>query len=482
VTRPGPVPFYAAPMDEVKVDPCDTDRFRTVLGEQQWKQWEHSVAHSRELLGNRTIWNLNSTSRGGGVAEMLWSLVAYGRGLDLDVRWLVMDGDEPFFRVTKRIHNLLHGSPGDGLGLADGDRADYERVAQRNADELVERTAPGDIVLLHDPQTAGLVPLLPDDRIVVWRSHIGIDLADDRTELAWSFLRDYVDAAQRYVFTRREYAPPGLDPERLVIIPPSIDAFSPKNQELDAETVRAVLATAGLVGGAEATTAPEFVRTDGRTGTVVRRAELRGAPPPADAPLVVQVSRWDRLKDPVGVIRGFAGHVAAAVPEAHFMYAGPAAAAVADDPEGAEALAETVRAWEQLPEAVRARVHLANLPMDDAAENAVIVNALQRHATVVVQKSLAEGFGLTVAEAMWKSRPVVASGMGGILDQIEDGVSGVLLRDPCDLASYGGALVELLTDHERADRMGRAARERVQAQFLSSRHLMQYEALFTSLV
>lgn len=469
-------------MDEVRIQPRDPDRFRSVLGEEQWARWESSVVRSRRFLGERTIWNVNSTSRGGGVAEMLWSLVAYGRGIGLDVRWLVMSGDEPFFRTTKRIHNLLHGSPGDGLGLGDGDREGYERVARRNAEELVALTRPGDIVLLHDPQTAGLVPLLPDDRIVVWRSHVGVDLHNEATDLAWSFLLDYVRGARRYVFTRHAYAPAGLDPNRLVVIPPSIDAFSPKNQDLDDDTVRAVLATAGVVGGLDVAVPPRFVHTDGREGEVVRRAELLGDPPPAEAPLVLQISRWDRLKDPVGVVQGFADHVAALVPEAHFMYAGPSSSAVADDPEGAETLAETVRAREALPGEVRRRVHLANLPMDDAGENAAIVNALQRHATIVVQKSLAEGFGLTVAEAMWKSRPVVASGMGGIRDQIEDGVSGVLLDDPCDLSAYGAALVALLDDRDRARHIGTAARARVQAQFLSSRHLMQYEALFSSLV
>jgi trehalose synthase len=470
-------------MDEVQINPLSTDRFERVLGPGGWRELQEAAQASRERLGGRTVWNVNTTAHGGGVAEMLWSMLAYAKGLGVDTRWLVMHGDEPFFRVTKRIHNMLHGSPGDGLGLGEQDRRDYERIAASNAEQLVAHTRPGDLVVLHDPQTAGLVPLIPDDRLVVWRSHIGVDAPNDIARQGWAFVRGYFEHALRYVFTRREYAPAGLDPDRIVIIPPSIDAFSPKNQDLPPGTVRAILGVAGFVEGVSPDgDRPAFIRVDGTVGEVRRAAVLVGGAPPADAPLILQVSRWDRLKDPVGVIRGFAEHAAREAPDAHLMYAGPAASGVADDPEGAETLEETRRAWAALPEDVRARVHLANLPMEDAGENAAIVNALQRHATIVVQKSLAEGFGLTVAEAMWKARPVVASGIGGIQDQIENGRSGILLADPADLAAYGAALVRLLHDRAGAEQMGVAAHERVREQFLNMRHLIQYEHLFETLL
>jgi trehalose synthase len=193
----------------------------------------------------------------------------------------------------------------------------------------------------------------------------------------------------------------------------------------------------------------------------------------ANVPLVLQVSRWDALKDPLGVIQGFADHIASAT-EAHLIYAGPAVSAVSDDPEGSRVLSQARRCREELPAETRSRVHLAALPMDDAEENAIIVNALQRHATVVVQKSLAEGFGLTVAEAMWKARPVVASRIGGIQSQIVDGVSGVLLDDPRDLETYGRAVTELLLDPPRAMEIGARARERVREHFISTRSLLDY--------
>jgi trehalose synthase len=187
------------------------------------------------------------------------------------------------------------------------------------------------------------------------------------------------------------------------------------------------------------------------------------------------VSRWDRLKDPSGLLGCFAEHCSH--PDAHLLLAGPSVAEVVDDPEGAEVLAQVREEREALPAAVRDRVHLACLPMDDVEENAVMVNAIQRRADVVVQKSLAEGFGLTVAEAMWKSRPVVASRIGGIQDQIVDGESGVLIDDPTDLAAVGGAIDSLLGDPVRAEAMGIAARERIRDSFLGTRHLMQYMEL-----
>jgi trehalose synthase len=196
---------------------------------------------------------------------------------------------------------------------------------------------------------------------------------------------------------------------------------------------------------------------------------------------VLQVSRWDLLKDPFGVIRGFAEHVA---PEtgAHLVYAGPAVEAVADDPEGAQVLRESIELRESLPEPQRRRIHFATLPMEDQQENAVMVNALQRHAQVVVQKSLAAGFGLTVAEAMWKARPMVASRIGGIQDQIVHGESGILLDDPRDLAAYGAAVTDLLSDPERAARIGQAARERVRDHFISPNSLLSYIGVLRGLL
>src|SRR5205807_3334377 len=198
--------------------------------------------------------------------------------------------------------------------------------------------------------------------------------------------------------------------------------------------------------------------------------------PSAGDPLVVQVSRWDPLKDPVGVLEAFARQVAPNS-DGQLVLAGPAVTSVTDDPEQPEILAQLETRWRKLPPDLQRRVHVAQLPMDDEEENGVIVNALQRQARVVVQKSLAEGFGLTVAEARWKGRPVVASRVGGIGDQIEDGRSGVLVDDPKDLPAFGRAVAGLLGDPSRASRLGAEARRRVTREFISPCHLISQARL-----
>jgi trehalose synthase len=289
-----------------------------------------------------------------------------------------------------------------------------------------------------------------------------------------------VTQAEAYVFSRRAFAWEDLDPARLSIIAPSIDAFSPKNHEMTRAQTTAILHAAGLLAH-NGSGAPTFVRQDGTPGRIDRRAlVVEHEPLRAGDPLITQVSRWDRLKDPTGVMKAFADHVAPAA-AAHLVLAGPDVRAVADDPEGQEVLEECIALRAELPADVSELIHLAALPMNDAEENAAMVNALQRHSTVVVQKSLAEGFGLTVAEAMWKGRPVVASRIGGIQDQIADGESGLLV-DPGDLTDFGGALVGLLDEPRLAERIGQAARARIRDAFLGPRHLGQYLELFSRVV
>jgi trehalose synthase len=469
---------------EVQVGPLSPEHFRDVLDPAAWTAFEHGLERARGLLEGRVLWNVNSTPAGGGVAEMLRFFVAYARGAGLDVRWSVIAGTPEFFVVTKRIHNFLHGEPGDGGELGASEREVYAEVTRDNADGFLAVIRPDDVVILHDPQTAGLVPMLKEcGAAVIWRSHVGAETPNERVHAAWEFLHPFITEADACVFTRRAYLPPWANPSRTAVIKPSIDAFSPKNQELEPDIVRAILAHVGLiVADVPAGVLPVFTRYDGSPGRVDRRCEVfsSGPPPSATDPVVTQVSRWDRLKDPLGVMRGFAEHGIDGT-DAHLVLAGPNVYGVADDPEGAIVFNEVEEAWRALPAAKRARVHLASLPMADIDENAAIVNAIQRHASVVVQKSIQEGFGLTVAEGMWKSRPVVASAVGGIKDQIEDGRSGVLIADPHDLRAYGEAALGLLRDPERASAIGARARERVRKHFLADRHALQYVALLESL-
>jgi trehalose synthase len=459
---------------EIDIAPVSTDRFRSVLGNDRYDEFERAAKEGQTLLAGRAVWNINSTAKGGGVVELLRPLIGYARGNGIDARWIVIEGSDEFFTITKRIHNRLHGSPGDGGPLDETARQVYEQVLAENLPEVVGRVREGDVVIVHDPQPAGMVPGLKEaGASVIWRCHVGLDEPNELTRETWAFLRPYIIDADAYVFSRRAFAWEGLPSDRIVVIHPTIDVFSPKNEDLDAETVSAVVRACGVV--ADGPTRPvTFRRHDRSPGRVERRARVvEQRPLGMDDPVVLQISRWDTLKDPIGVIRGFAEHV----PEstgAHLVYGGPDVEAVADDPEGLRVLRESTALLEQLPEEPRSRIHLVTLPMADETENAIMVNALQRHARVVVQKSLAEGFGLTVAEAMWKARPVVASRIGGIQEQIAHGDNGILLDDPLDLAAFGAAVAGLLGDPERAETIGRRARERVRDRFVSLNSLLDY--------
>jgi trehalose synthase len=447
---------------EIEVPPRSLARLGRVVGPARSDALLDAAATVNRTLGGKTFWNVSSTEHGGGVAEMLDLLVGYALDAGVDARWLVMEGDPEFFSITKRVHNRLHGVPGDRGALGPREAAHYAAVSEANAAGIDGRFRAGDVVVLHDPQAAGLAaPLRAAGARVVWRCHIGADRANSCTEEAWQFLAPHLAACHTFVFSHAAFVPPLLAGGHVWIIEPSIDPLSPKNRALTPARVASLLGRIGLVAAVPG--GPDS-------------AVLGGAGPvPPDAPLVVQVSRWDRLKDMDGVLRGFAEHVAGHA-GARLALIGPDVSAVTDDPEGAADLAECRRTWESLPTRVRNTVRLVALPMDDPVANALMVNAAQRHARIVVQKSLQEGFGLTVAEAMWKSRPVVASAVGGLTGQVAPG-TGVLLEDPRDLSAFGRAVRGLLDHPEEAATMGRRAHRRVKAHFLNDRHLLQWARL-----
>jgi trehalose synthase len=452
-------------------DVIGSDRYATLLS---------GADRFRARVAGRTIWNVNSTAVGGGVAEMLFALLGYVHDLDVDIRWVVIGGDPDFFAVTKRLHNRIHGLA-DTNDLGPDEAAHYERILAANTGQLLDLVRPGDLVLLHDPQTAGLAGALARHGArVVWRCHIGVDCQDEITCSAWEFLRPYLTSAHGYVFSRARYRPPWLPESATWIVPPSIDPYSPKNQDLDPASVDAILTTIGVSKFSSPPAAGRFTRSDGTPDRVRRTASVvTDAKPGPDDRIALQVSRWDRLKDMDGVMRAFASHVVPAGP-GYLVLAGPAVSDVSDDPEGAAVYKECLATWQTLPAAARRRIMLLTLPLDDVDENAAMVNALQRRASVITQKSLAEGFGLTVAEAMWKGRPVVGSAVGGIQDQIVDG-TGILL-DPTDLTAFGKHLRRLLDVPEEAERMGAAAHAHVRREFLGDRHLLQYAEIFSTLL
>ncbi len=436
---------------------------------------EGSATAVREALAGRGIVNVSSTAHGGGVAEMLHVLLPYTRGVDIDASWFVMDGDPEFFEITKRIHHRLHGRPGDGGPLGPEQAEHLAAVAAANAEELAANVVAGDVVLLHDPQPAALAPLMANWGVpLVWRCHVGTENGTEYSAEVWEFLRPflepYIDA---YVFTRHAYVPDWVPADRLHVIHPAIDPMAPKNRQISPAEAEDVLRYVGIIDGAPATPV-SFTRSDGTPGRVLHYADIiRSGPPPAPGqPLVTQISRWDPLKDMSGVMHGFVEHVLDGT-DAHLVLAGPVVTSIADDPEAAQVLDAVRVEWMNLPHAARSRVQLVCLPMADADENGIIVNALQRHASVVVQKSLAEGFGLTVAEAMFKGKAVVGSRVGGIQDQITDGVNGLLV-EPTDLPEFGEAVRRLLRDEALSGQLGQRAEETVVQHFLPDSSLSNW--------
>jgi trehalose synthase len=470
-------------LQEVEVRALPLERLEALIGDERAEQFRSTAVMARALLDGRTVMNVNSTATGGGVAELLQTLLAYARGAGVSTRWVVVQGNPRFFEITKRVHNHLYGTAGDGGPLGAAERRDYEDVLEGNVAGLLDVVGRDDIVVLHDPQTAGLAAAVRRTGAhVVWRCHVGIDTPNGYSDRAWSFLRPYVEGANGYVFSCERFAPAWVPREHLGVIAPSIDPFSAKNEPIERADVVRLLQHVGLLAHDGAPPAHEFTRRDGSRGTIAGRADLLGTgpPPPVDAPVVLQASRWDTLKDMKGVLAGFAEYVVDQS-DAHLILAGPDTRGVADDPEADQVLSECLSLWKQLPERIRRRAHLTCVSMRDPDEAASIVNALQQHAAVVVQKSLAEGFGLTVAEAMWKSRPVVGTAVGGIREQIIPGQTGELLDDPRDLAQFGRTICALLDDDTNRDRMGINARQRAAEHFLGDRHLKQWAGLFAQL-
>ena len=431
-------------------------------------------------LKGRTVWMVNSTARGGGVAEMMPRMITILRELGVDVKWAVIGTDKAeFFTLTKRLHNLIHGS-GDPRLTAD-DRAVYDAVSRENAAALRPLVRPGDLLVIHDPQPLGSGAILRRELDVraVFRCHIGLDAGTPRTRAAWDFLKPHADVYDHAVFTAPEYIPDFLA-GRAGIIRPALDPLGHKNRDLLVPRLVGILCNAGLV--------PEqHPVVPARYAQMATRLAPDGAFGPADdaggvgllfRPIVTQISRWDRLKGFKPLLDGFIRlkerTASAAAGSRHrrrlelvrLVLAGPDPAAVADDPEAQEVLQELTAAYVGLPPALQADVALISLPMPVRKENELIVNALQRCSSVVVQNSLQEGFGLTVTEAMWKRCAVLGSRACGIRQQIRDGVDGRLIQHPEDPEEIAGRLNALLEDVGGRIQLGQNAQRRVNDEFL----------------
>jgi trehalose synthase len=433
-----------------------------------------------QRLRGRRVWMVNSTARGGGVAEMLPRLCALLTELGLPTEWAVMGSDQPgFFELTKRLHNLAHGSGDPWLG--EEDERLYAAVSSENAAELKRLLRPGDVLVIHDPQPLGMGALLKRELGLpfFFRCHIGADEDGPATQAAWRFLRPYASACDFAIFSAPEYIPAYLA-GKAGTIAPAIDPLSFKNRELSAHKLAGILKTSGLARSRHPVVPDRFpegvtrLMPDGGFAPMDEESDI-GIP---FRPIVTQVSRWDRLKGFEPLIDAFArlkhglrdrpmsDRHRRRLQQVRLVLAGPDPAAVADDPEAVEVLGDLTSLYRGLPHWLQEDVALVSLPMGSRENNALMVNALQRCSTVVVQNSLREGFGLTVTEAMWKQCPVLGSRACGIRQQIRDGVDGRLIRDAQDPREIAELLDGLLDDPDAQARFGHSAQRRVHDEFL----------------
>ena len=441
----------------VTADPDGLRRLEDLIGPGRSGELRAAAERIRDRLGGGTLWHVNSTAAGGGVAEMLRAVLPLYAALGVRVGWLVVGGDDGFFAITKRLGVALYGAWGDDGGrLGPAERAAYAAALARNAEQARSALDGRDVLILHDHQTAGLAAVLAGRvSAVFWRCHVGVDRHTDASLAAWDFTASYLSDVDGLIFSIARHVPAWASNRRVAVIPPFLSPFSAKNAELTAEDRAAALVHCGLRPG---TVRPWTVSTSEGPVTLRRPARVVGEPARGE-PLVVQVSRWDRLKDMDGVLAAFVSEV----DTGQLALVGPDPDGIPDDIEQHAWFDRCLASWRSLAPATRRRVSLICLPMTDLRENAVLVNAIQRAADVVAQKSLAEGFGLTVTEAMWKHRLVVGSAVGGIREQITHGEDGLLVTpgDADDLAAFGAVLASAVRGQVDGAVLGARAHRRV---------------------
>jgi trehalose synthase len=408
------------PLEIVHVPPLSIDAYEPIAGEDAISEIR---ALAEPLRGSRVL-HVNATKFGGGVAEILPTLTGLMRDVGLDAEWRIVPGDDAFYNVTKNMHNGLQGAP---VVIDEQMQAAFNRTSERFRAEF---EGDYDFVVIHDPQPAAMRGLLPDATGKwIWRCHIDLTTANQQV---WGFLRPMVERYDAAIFTMAEYVQPDLRIDTLAYIPPSIDPLSPKNAIIDPALTESIVYRFGV---------------------------------DPHRPLLLQVSRFDPWKDPKGVIDVYR-RVKKVIPDVQLVLIGSMAT---DDPEGWTIYKDVLR-YASIDEDLHLMTNLD-------AVGAVEVNAFQRASEVVIQKSLREGFGLTVSEALWKGVPVVAGRVGGIPMQL--GNTGGRLVENIDEAT--AACIELLNDPSLRHSLGQGGRERVRANFLSTRNLRDYLALFGAL-
>ncbi len=376
-------------------------------------------------LYNRSIVHINSTYYGGGVAEMLSSLIPLLNDVGVCAGWRILKGSPDFFSITKKFHNALQG---DSINLSENKEQLY---LQTNEDFATYTHIDHDVVIVHDPQPLPLIKFYRKRQPWIWRCHV--DLSNPNPEL-WNFLKRFIIRYEKIIVSSESYKKPDIPVEQRIFFP-VIDPLSPKNMELSQATIDAHLKKFNI---------------------------------PLDKPILLQISRFDKWKDPLGVVEIY-NRVRQEF-DCRLILCGSMAT---DDPEGWQIYQEVVSK-------VKDAVDSGDVILI-TAENHILVNVLQRIATVVIQKSLKEGFGLTVTEALWKGKPVVASNVGGIPLQITDGQTGFLV-DPYDYDGFADRIVNILRNPDMGHELGRQGKEFVRKHFLITRLITDYLDLMNELL
>lgn len=397
------------------------EHYVPIVGEDIVHQLYQIAAHLKDMK----IVHINSTKSGGGVAEILDKMVSLTQALGIDTRWETIEGDNDFFRCTKSFHNALQGNH---VTISKSQLEHYEKTNALNAERLTQVIQDADIVMVHDPQPASLITHFPDRKSKwIWRCHID---ASRPYRPVWNYLHKFVSKYNASIFSLEDFAQPLSMPTFLV--PPSIDPLSEKNIDLEKKEIDLIY---------------ELFKID------------------PQRPMILQVSRFDRFKDPIGVIEAFR-LTKKFHPSIQLVLAGSSAA---DDPEGDAVLDEVKLAANSDPDII-----ILKLPENSNR----IINALQRAATIVIQKSIKEGFGLTVTEALWKAKPIIGGNVGGIRLQIIEHQTGFLVNTPEGAANR----IRYFLEHpERAAKMGDNGKAFVREKFLITRHLRDYLSLIIGL-
>ncbi len=447
------------------------------------------------LFRDRTIWMVNSTDQGGGVAEMLPGVITILRDLGFSVEWAVIHTkEEAFFHLTKKIHNMIHGGGSDSSGaslISEEEKRIYENVNRENADSFRSLLKKKDILIVHDPQPMGMGSLLSRELSLpsFWRSHIGTDIENESTLNVWKFLEAYSDGYEHGVFTAPEYIP-SFFAKRASLIHPAIDPLSRKNRPLSPHRLSGILNNSSIERSEHPVLTPDFsfpakrLQPDGS----FQNAYLPESTGLMFRPIITQISRWDRLKGFQPLVEAFV-ILKKKVQDTkqkfnvlekrrlqlmRLVIAGPDPSSIQDDPEGKEVLSELIHFYCALEPSLQKDISFFALPMDSLEQNALIVNSLQRCSTIVVQNSFQEGFGLTITEAMWKEKPILSTHAVGPRQQIRDHQDGRLVHHPDDPQEIAQVLEEMLKDSHQRTLYGESSHHRVYQDFLVFRQVMKW--------